>query len=257
MTMGRADSKEQFNRHAEHYANSVPHSSGESLRVLTEFAALGRYDIGLDIATGPGFTAFAIAPFCKTVIASDIAEGMLKQAAKIAADRNIQNTRFEVINAQDISYPDATFDIITCRTAPHHFSDIPQFLIEVHRTLKPDGTFLLCDTTTSENPERADWHQRAEALRDPSHAYAPAPSEWRQLVTNTGFEITHEQPTQVNMTFWDWVERSGTSQPVINQLHQDFSTAPDAIKNEYGIARLENNDFKFHWPVFTCRSLKR
>ena len=251
------ESKDQFNRHAEHYAISVPHSSGESLQILAEFAALDRYDIGLDIATGPGFTAFAIAPYCKTVIASDIAEAMLTQARKIAADRNIENIRFEIVDAQNIPYSDATFDIITCRTAPHHFPDIPQFLAEVHRTLKPDSTFLLCDTTTSENPELADWHQRAEALRDPSHAYAPTPSEWRQLVTDTGFEITHEQPSRVSMTFWDWVMRSGTPDPVANQLHEDFTFASNAVKNEYGIAGLDDNDYKFHWPVFTCRALKR
>ena len=249
-------SKDQFNRQAENYASSVPHSSGDSLRILSEFAALDRYDLGLDIATGPGFTAFAIAPYCKTVIASDIADGMLKQARKIAADRNIKNVRFEIIDAQNIPYPDASFDIITCRTAPHHFPDIPQFLSEVHRTLKPNGTFLLCDTTTSETPELANWHQRAEALRDPSHAYAPTPSKWRQLITETGFKITHEQPSQVNMTFWDWVKRSGTPDPVISQLHQDFATASDAIQHEYGITDLNENDYKFHWPVFNCRARK-
>ena len=250
------DSKEQFNRQANQYAISVPHSSGESLKILAEFAALDRYDIGLDIATGPGFTAFAIAPFCNTVIASDIAEGMLTQARKIAAERSISNIRFETIDAQNIPYPDESFDIITCRTAPHHFPEIPQFLTEVHRTLKPEGTFLLCDTTTSENPELAEWHQRAEALRDPSHIYAPTPSEWRNLVNRAGFKITHEQPTRVNMTFWHWVERSGTLQPVIHQLHQDFTNASEPVKSEYGVTNLDDNDFSFHWPVFTCRALK-
>lgn len=250
------DSKEQFNRQANQYATSVPHSTGESLSILADFAALDRYALGLDIATGPGFTAFAIAPYCQTVIAADIAEGMLKQARKIAGERNITNVRFETIDAQNIAYPDASFDIITCRTAPHHFPDIPQFLSEVHRALKPNGTFLLCDTTTSKSPELADWHQRAEALRDPSHVYAPNPTQWRNLVTEAGFHITHEQPTQVNMTFWNWVERSGTPKPTIDQLHQDFSTASAPVKNEYGIADLNDNDFSFHWPVFTCRALK-
>ena len=251
------DSQEHFNRQASQYAISVPHSSGDSLRILTEWAALDRYDIALDIATGPGFTAFAIAPYSQTVIASDIAEGMLTQARKIATDRNIQNIRFETIDAQNIPYPDASLDLITCRTAPHHFPDIPQFLSEVYRTLKPNGTFLLCDTTTSEDPELAHWHQRAEALRDPSHNNAPSPSKWRNLLTQSGFQITHEQATQVNMTFYDWVKRSGTPDPVINQLHQDFTNASSPIKHEYGIDNLDNADYKFHWPVFTCRALKR
>ena len=166
--------------------------------------------MGLDIATGPGFTAFAIARFCDVVIASDIADGMLEQARGIATARGLSNVRFEAIGAHDIPYPDASLDLVTCRTAPHHFRDIGKFLSEVYRVLNRTGVFLLCDTTTSEDAQLAEWHQRVEALRDPSHVAAPSPSEWRTLIADAGFEITHSTPTQVDMTFWDWVKRSGS-----------------------------------------------
>lgn len=250
------DARSQFNRTAANYAASVPHRSSESLRILTEWAALDHYELGLDIATGPGFTAFAVAPYCQTVIASDIAPAMLDQARQIAADRGIQNVRFEIIDAQSIAYPDESLDLVTCRTAPHHFPSIPGFLSEVHRVLKPSGTFLLCDTTTSEDPDLAEWHQRVEAERDTSHVNAPSPSEWRQLIRQAGFEITHEHATQVNMTFWDWVKRSGTPDSVAESLHREFVNASPAIEAEYGIETVRDNDIKFHWPVFNCRSLK-
>lgn len=256
MSTNLTDAQDQFNRHAANYAISVPHSSGQSLSILAEWASLGRYGSGIDLATGPGFTAFAIAEFCETVVASDIAEGMLGQARNIAAERGIENVRFEVVDAQNIPYPESTFDIVTCRTAPHHFPDIGEFLSEVQRVLKPSGVFLLCDTTTSETLDLAEWHQRAEAMRDPSHVFAPSTSQWRKMVGNAGFRITHEQATQVNMTFWDWVERSGTPEDTAGELHQEFSVATDAVKQEYGIVSLENDDFGFHWPVFTCRAVK-
>ena len=256
MTVGPSDAQEQFNRQAANYAVSVPHSRGDSLRILTEWASLGRYELGLDIATGPGFTAFAIAEFCDVVIASDIADGMLEQARGIATARGLSNVRFEAIDAHDIPYPDASLDLVTCRTAPHHFRDIGKFLSEVYRVLNHSGVFLLCDTTTSENAQLAQWHQRVEALRDPSHISAPPPSEWRKLVTATGFEITHWTPTQVDMTFWDWVKRSGSPNDVVAGLHADFANASDAVKTEYGISSQGGGDFKFHWPVFTCRAVK-
>ena len=190
--------------------------------------------MGLDVATGPGFTAFAVAEFCDTVIASDIADGMLEQARAIAAERGLQNVRFEAIDAHDIPYPDASLDLVTCRTAPHHFRDIGKFLSEVHRVLNRTGVFLLCDTTTSEDAQLAEWHQRVEALRDPSHVAAPAPSEWRTLIADAGFEITHSTPTQVDMTFWDWVKRSGSPDYVVKGLHLDFDNSSDAVKTEYG-----------------------
>lgn len=256
MIIGPTDPKEQFNRQAANYATSVPHRSSESLRILTEWAALDRYKLALDIATGPGFTAFTVAPYCETVVASDIAERMIIQARQIAQERNIGNIRFEIIDAQNIPYPDASIDLVTCRTAPHHFPDIAKFLAEVHRVLKPSGTFLLCDTTTSESPDLAQWHQRVEAIRDPSHVDAPAPSEWRRLVGNAGFEITHEKASQVNMIFWDWVKRSGTSDTVAKDLHQDFADADESTREEYGIQNVGDDDFTFHWPVFNCRAVK-
>ena len=208
--MTSTDAREQFDRQAANYAVSEAHSSGESLRILTEWASLERYPLGLDMATGPGFTAFAIAEFCDTIVASDIAQGMLDQARKIAARRGIANVRFEIIDASDIPYPDASIDLVTCRTAPHHFQDIGKFLSEVHRVLRPGGVFLLCDTTTSEDPVIAAWHHQVEVARDPSHASAPTPSKWRRYVTDTGFEITHTAATRVNMTLWDWLRRAGT-----------------------------------------------
>lgn len=247
---------EQFNRQAARYAVSQAHSSGESLRILTAWASLERYALGLDIATGPGFTAFAVAGFCDTIVASDIAPGMLAQARKIAEERGIENVRFEIVDACDISYPDASIDLVTCRTAPHHFRDIGRFLSEVRRVLRPGGVFLLCDTTTSEDPGIAIWHHCVEVARDPTHVTAPTPKEWCRDLGGTGFELTHTADTRVDMTFREWVERSGTPAAALEGLYRDFAAAPREVRSEFGIRRLGEDDFEFHWPVFCCRALR-
>ena len=236
---------------------SEAHSSGESLRILTAWASLKRYPLGLDIATGPGFTAFAVAGCCDTIVASDIAQGMLDQARRIADERGIANVRFEIVDACDISYPDASIDLVTCRTAPHHFQDIGRFLSEVHRVLRPGGVFLLCDTTTSEDPEVAAWHHRVEVERDPTHVSAPTPKAWCEDLGGTGFEITHTADTRVEMTLSDWVERSGTSAEAVEGLCRDFAAAPREVRSAFGIRRLGEDDFEFYWPVFCCRSMKK
>ncbi len=236
---------------------SEAHASGESLRILTAWASLERYALGLDIATGPGFTAFAVAGFCDTIVASDIAAGMLDQARKIAEERGFENVRFEIVDACDISYPDASIDLVTCRTAPHHFQDVGRFLSEVHRVLKPGGVFLLCDTTTSEEPDVAAWHHRVEVERDPTHMTAPTPRAWRRDVTDAGFEITHTADTRVDMTFREWVERSGTPAARLEGLYRDFAAAPREVRSAFGIRRADDDDFEFYWPVFCCRAVKK
>ena len=75
-------------------------------------------------------------------------------------------------------------------------------------------------------------------------------------MSGAGFEITHSTPTQVYLTFWDWVRRSGSPDDVVKGLHLDFANASDAVKTEYGIRSIDVDDFEFHWPVFTCRAVK-
>lgn len=248
---------EQFNRQAARYAVSETHSSGESLHILTDWASIQRYALGLDIATGPGFTAFGVAGFCDTVVASDIAPGMLDQARRIAEERGISNVRFEIVDACDISYPEASVDLVTCRTAPHHFQDVCLFLSEVHRVLRPGGVFLLCDTTTSEDPAIAAWHQRVEVERDPTHVTSPTPAAWRRYLNDVGFEITHTADTRVDMTFREWVERSGTPAAALHGLYRDFAAAPREVRSAFGLRCLGEDDFEFYWPVFCCRALKK
>ena len=181
---------------------------------------------------------------------------MLDQARAIATERGLQNVRFEAIDAHDIPYPDESNRSCNLSNCASSLSRHRKFLSEVYRVLNRTGVFLLCDTTTSEDALLAEWHQRVEALRDPSHVAAPAPSEWRTLIADAGFEITHSTPTRVDMTFWDWVKRSGSPDDVVEGLHLDFANASDAVKTEYGVSSIDVDDFEFHWPVFTCRAVK-
>ena len=252
------DARAQFHRQAAEYASSTPHARGDSLKIVEKWASQRRYHKALDIATGPGFTAFAVAPFCNSVVASDIAPGMLQQAQKLARERGISNINFQTVDAHDIPYHDNTMDLITCRTAPHHFNNIPQFLSEVYRTLKPGGTFIFVDTTTSENKTLARWHQTVEALRDSTHINAPSPSQWHDLITNAQLHITETAHTQVNMTFQDWVKRSATPSKTVDILIKHFrSASPEAVK-EYLIKPIENtlDDFSFSWPVVAFKAEK-
>ena len=66
------DARKQFDRTAASYAVSRAHSNSRSLALLKEFAGDRRYRIAIDIATGPGFAAFALADQSDEKIATDI-----------------------------------------------------------------------------------------------------------------------------------------------------------------------------------------
>jgi ubiquinone/menaquinone biosynthesis C-methylase UbiE len=76
------------------------------------------------------------------VVASDLTQQMLDEAAKLAAMKGIANLSTALADAEALPFEDARFDLVTCRIAPHHFPDIPSFVAEVERG--PEAGRHLC-----------------------------------------------------------------------------------------------------------------
>ncbi len=137
--------QQQFGAHAAAYATSTVHAKGASLARLVDLVRPEKHWRALDIATGAGHTAAAFAPHIAHVIASDITAEMLAEARKLATSKGFANMETATADAQALPFPDAQFDLVTSRIAPHHFPDVGAFVREVHRVLRPGGTFALVD----------------------------------------------------------------------------------------------------------------
>lgn len=169
--------RQQFSQHAKYYAQSKGHSEGETLEVLVDFAEPNGTEKALDIATGTGFTAFAFAPKVAHVIATDLTPAMLDQAKTLADERGLQNIGFQVAPAEALPFEAESFDLTTCRIAPHHFQDVPKFLSETYRVLRPRGLFCMVDSVCPESERLIEWQNRVEKMRDHSHVWGYPPSQ--------------------------------------------------------------------------------
>ena len=129
-TPRRTGAQEQFGRQAQHYTRSAGHSSGESLQVVRDWASSARYARAVDVATGTGFTAFTIAPFADSVVASDLTPEMIAETRKLASERGVTNVVCALAAAEDLPFADASLDLLTCRIAPHHFMDLRKAITE-------------------------------------------------------------------------------------------------------------------------------
>jgi demethylmenaquinone methyltransferase/2-methoxy-6-polyprenyl-1,4-benzoquinol methylase len=112
-----------------------------------DFARVGPGSRALDVATGTGDLAIALAARGAEVVGSDFSEGMLERAR--GKDPSIT---WEWGDAQELPYPDASFDAATVGFGARNFGDLDRGLAEMARVVKPGGRVVVLEITTPTKP---------------------------------------------------------------------------------------------------------
>ena len=250
--------RDQFSQHADYYAQSSVHAQGQTLQVILNFADPKGTEKTLDIATGTGFTAFALAPKVSYVVATDLTPEMVVKAAELAEKQAIENISFSVAAAESLPFSTSSFDLVTCRLAPHHFQDVPKFLGEVHRVLRTDGRFCLVDSVSPESEKLIAWQNRVEKLRDDSHVFGYPPSQWDKMIVGAGFEIAETAHTRnAQMSFLWWVRPHKNPSEVVQEIRDAFSELSlDDAERHYQV-KSAGDDFYFSWPMYAVNAKRR
>lgn len=111
-------------------------------------------DVVLDLGTGTGLIALALAENAECVVGRDISEGMLEQARSKAANNGIENVEFGYGEFRDPQY-DGEIDVVVSNFAFHHLTDEEKHeAIEAIASLGP-RRFVLGDAMffNSSDPE--------------------------------------------------------------------------------------------------------
>ena len=203
------DVRDSFRDVAGRYSRSTFHTSPERLREVVDLTRPKPGDLALDVATGTGNTAFALAPYVRRVIGLDLTREMLNEARRIAAERNIVNTDWVIGDAGRLPFPDETFDIYIVRAAPHHFMDIDGFLREANRVLKRDrdAAFIDCAPPV---PARDLLHE-VEVRRDPSHVMSLTVDEWVGRLEKAGFEVEAAEARELAWNYEEWMDNQNVA----------------------------------------------
>jgi len=229
--MSKSLVQQQFGPSARDYAECEVHRAGASLKLLVDLVEPQAGWRVLDVATGAGHTAAVFAPHVKEVIASDITQEMLGQTEELAREKGLTNIRTARAEAGDLPFDDASFDLVTCRLAAHHFPDIARFVAEAKRVLRPGGRLAVVDNVTPSADELNDLSSDAiaeagaaynafETLRDPSHARALSEDEWIAILEGAGFSVLKRAKIGKEMGFKPWLERMRCDIPTSFELER-------------------------------------
>lgn len=251
----------QFGAAAAAYTTSPVHADPDALRQVVELAEPRPTDRALDIATGAGHTALALAPRVAEVVAYDMTQPMLRETARNAAARGLTNIVTQQGIAEALPFPDASFDIVTVRTAPHHFADIRAALREMARVAKPGARIVVVDSTAPEDADLDRQWNHIEKLRDPSHVRNHTPSEWRSMLADAGLRVTFEESSFAlengrPMDFAAWVRRMNTPPEAVEELTRLFREASPELAAALHIEIASNAAIFFSVPLITLAALR-
>jgi ubiquinone/menaquinone biosynthesis C-methylase UbiE len=241
----------QFNRQSDRYGKSHiladTQDVEQGLRVVSAFPG----STALDVATGGGHTALWLARRGWKVTAGDLAPRMLENAQKLCAEAGF-SIETRLFPAEEMPFEDCSFDLVTVRVAPHHFSSPATFVRETARVLKPGGHFLLIDgSVPDDDPETEEWLHRVEKWRDPSHGRFLARNAWEDLAREASLNVVRSELHARKQPDLEWYfETAATPEENREKILEAVAKASAHVR---ATLRLGDEDGKivWWWPMLT------
>jgi len=218
--------RSQFGRSASAYATSDVHARGDSLGILVDLVRPASDWNALDVATGAGHTALAMAEHVAHVVATDLTAEMLAETARLARERGLANLETKPADAEALPFPDASFQLVTCRLAFHHFTRPETAVREFARVLAPGGILGFADNIAVEDAAGAAAYNAYEKLRDPSHHEVLPLSRLIALFEGAGLHVEATRSFAKEFTFEPWADRMHVSAPDKARLLEMLRTLP-------------------------------
>ncbi len=248
--------QEQFARQSHRYGQGHILENVSDIEAALQWMALpARADV-LDLATGGGHTGLYFASLGHTVTLADIALPMLERAQATAVERGLK-VEVRQHSAEQLPYNDATFDLVTCRVAPHHFSRPEDFVRETARVLRPGGWFLLIDGSVEDDqPEAEEWMHWVEKYRDPSHNRLITPRTWARWCDAHGLRVIRSEITPFKQPDLNWYFETAATTPADREKVLDLVRhAPESARKLFKIAE-EEGKIVWWWQGLTLVARK-
>jgi ubiquinone/menaquinone biosynthesis C-methylase UbiE len=157
--------------------------------LLDELLVLDGGERVLDVGSGTGAFAFAVAPRVREVVAIEQDEE-LAERARAGAPPNVEVV---VGDGEHLELEPFSFDLVGCLRVLHHTRRPELMVAELTRMTRPGGTILVADQLASVDPLAAADLNRFERARDPSTTRVLSDADLRALFDANGLVLRREK----------------------------------------------------------------
>ncbi len=198
-----------YNRVAAIYAASKKEEDLPRIHHLVRFAALPKDLDILDVGTGPGTLALALADAgARLVLGVDISEAMLEQAEYLrltTASPSHERVGFRLAPAHNLPFADDRFDAVFCRLILQYLKHPQESIREMVRVLKPGGHLILAELLSVDDPVKRATQNAIEERRDPGHVAARSADQYRKLVAEAGLVVDRSEIVTFERELDEWL----------------------------------------------------
>jgi ubiquinone/menaquinone biosynthesis C-methylase UbiE len=198
-------SADRFARTAERVAAHQDSRAERLAKQVRDFVELPGDERALDVGTGAGALAFALAPLVREVVGLDPVSELLE----LARARAMPNTEFVEGDGTALPFPDGAFDLGGTHRTLHHVAQPERIVDELARVTRPGGHVLVVDQFAPEDPAVAATLHEFETARDPSHTRLLADRELRELFAANGLELLRERHEEERRDLSSYLDLAG------------------------------------------------
>ncbi|MGE5274871.1 MAG: class I SAM-dependent methyltransferase [Verrucomicrobiota bacterium] len=156
----------------------------------------------LDLGTGTGALAFALAPYVADVLGVDNAPALLEEARRRSGD--FPNVSFIEGDAANLDLRRGTFDLAGCSRVLHHVHRPEMVVASLARAIRFGGRVVVIDQIAPADPLVAVEVDRFERVRDPEHQRLLPDIDLRALLEANGLVVVRTKFTEEkrNLTWY-------------------------------------------------------
>jgi ubiquinone/menaquinone biosynthesis C-methylase UbiE len=228
---------DRFARTADRVAALQDARAAELAQQVQAFVQPRGDERALDVGTGAGALALALAPLVREVVGVDRVPELLAHARERAAA--FGNVELVEADATALPFPAESFDLAATIRTLHHVPRPELVIAELTRVTRLGGRVLVIDQIAPADPLEALAIDRFERARDASHTRLLPETDLRHLFEANGLTLLRERHDEERRELGPYLDIAGCEGPARETAIGLAPQGPEAYDARFGWYLLE------------------